>query len=244
MKSRHPSTYPGLAPTEIALVNNIITFTRQYFQNPKFDASHDFQHVMRVTNTAMHILDQEQARRKSQSLPPLDPMVVILGALLHDVEDKKYLSPSAGPGIHSESAVTCALGQFGASEALVTEVSRLVGLVSFSTESRHPDLVARFLRDVPELGIVQDADRIDAIGSLGIARCFTYGGAKAGKGLGSAIEHFQEKLLKLESMMKTDTGQEMAAQRSRRIREFMAWWVEEGGPTQSYGEGDGADEWQ
>lgn len=98
---------------------------------------------------------------------------------------------------------------------------------------KDPDVIRRliFEEGYPELAIVQDADRLDALGAVGIARCFTYLGAK-GRGKGSweleeAIEHFGEKLEKLEGMMKTESGREMARVRTERLREFRKWWVEE-----------------
>lgn len=92
----------------------------------------------------------------------------------------------------------------------------------------------------PELGIVQDADRLDAIGAVGIGRCFTFLGAKGkgkGKGKGdgeeweleNAIRHFGEKLERLEGMMKTESGREMARVRTERLRVFKGWWEEETG---------------
>ena len=75
---------------------------------------------------------------------------------------------------------------------------------------------------------MQDADRLDALGAIGVGRTFTYGGAK-GRGLADTIRHFEEKLVKLEGMMKTGEGKRMARVRSERISMFMQWWGEEMG---------------
>lgn len=92
---------------------------------------------------------------------------------------------------------------------------------------RDPEKVQQLMLEIPELAVVQDADRLDAIGAIGIARCFTFGGAKSVRSLDDSVEHFRDKLLKLESMMKTETGKQMAVERSRRIGEFLSWWEDE-----------------
>ncbi|KZF20746.1 hypothetical protein L228DRAFT_178442 [Xylona heveae TC161] len=86
----------------------------------------------------------------------------------------------------------------------------------------------------PELAIVQDADRLDAIGAVGIGRTFTYGGAHGqaaaggqGRSMSDTIDHFTEKLEKLEDMMKTRTGRRLARERTERLRVFRGWWEEE-----------------
>lgn len=107
--------------------------------------------------------------------------------------------------------------------------------VSYSTECKDPERVEELVQMYPELGIVQDADRLDAIGAVGIARCFTFLGAK-GKGKGgeeweleNSIRHFGEKLERLEGMMKTESGREIAKARTEKLREFRRWWEEETG---------------
>ena len=120
-------------------------------------------------------------------------------------------------------------------EEVAEKVQMIVSHVSYTTERAKPEEVRRLIADgYPELGIVQDADRLDAIGAVGIGRCFTFLGAK-GKNfcpeglwvMDNAIEHFEEKLVKLESMMKTETGREMAKVRTARLKEFQGWWAEE-----------------
>ena len=76
---------------------------------------------------------------------------------------------------------------------------------------------------------MQDADRLDAIGAVGIGRMFTYGGARTERSMGGTVAHLDEKLVRLEGMMKTAVGREVARERGERLRVFRGWWVEEGG---------------
>jgi uncharacterized protein len=218
--------YPPLPDHELEVINKIETFTEAYFQDPRFDASHDFAHVRRVLSNALQILRQEQLDRERHNLPPLNALSVILAAFLHDVEDKKYTDTSA---INNERPVRRAVKDTGLSETYAQQIQVLVENVSYSSEVKCPEGVRKLIESMPELAVVQDADRLDAIGAVGIARCFTFGGAKGARSLQSSVDHFNEKLLKLEGMMKTPTGREMARKRSSRIREFMSWWIEEVG---------------
>ena len=77
--------------------------------------------------------------------------------------------------------------------------------------------------------MVQDADRLDAMGAVGIGRMFTYGGAKTARAMGGTMAHLDEKLVGLEGMMKTEVGKGVARVRGERLRAFRSWWVEEGG---------------
>ncbi|KAI9762608.1 MAG: hypothetical protein M1840_001201 [Geoglossum simile] len=115
----------------------------------------------------------------------------------------------------------------GAPEALATTVQTIVTHISYSSETRDPALVREIISQHPELAIVQDADRLDAIGAVGIGRTFTFGDAKRREGgMAETMEHFQEKLERLEGM-KTATGREMAGVRTERLRIFRGWWEEE-----------------
>lgn len=224
---RHPATYPSLSEQEITVVERIHDFTEEYFQNSRFDASHDFDHVKRVVSNALTILRKEEDDRKSRPLPALNPLHVILGALLHDVEDKKYITTD-----DTESPMKRAIVDAGMTEDYAEQMQLLVAGVSYSSEVKNPQHVKDVIKLMPELAIVQDADRLDAIGAIGIGRCFTFGGAKGSRSLTDSIQHFDEKLLKLEGMMKTETGRAMAEQRSSRIRDFMTWWQDETGSSE------------
>ncbi|EXJ53872.1 hypothetical protein A1O7_09208 [Cladophialophora yegresii CBS 114405] len=219
-----PTTYPSLSDEEAGHVRQIYTFTEQYFQDPRFDASHDFAHVRRVVTNALAILKKVEDQRKRQALPALNPLSVILGALLHDVEDKKYVAVSTE---QQAGSLRKAVTQVGLSESYAEHIQLLVDGVSYSSEVKDPERVEKLIELIPELAVVQDADRLDAMGAIGIGRCFTFGGAKGARSLEDSIQHFEDKLLKLEGMMKTDAGRAMAKERSSRIRDFMGWWKDE-----------------
>ncbi|KIW99130.1 uncharacterized protein Z519_00793 [Cladophialophora bantiana CBS 173.52] len=223
-----PATYPSLSDYEIATVRNIYAFTERYFQDPRFDASHDFNHVRRVLSNALTILEKEEEERKQKALPALNPLSVILGALLHDVEDKKYVDVTTD---QQKLSLRKAVVEAGMPDSYAEHIQLLVEGVSYSSEVKNPRHVRDLIDAIPELAIVQDADRLDAIGAIGIARCFTFGGAKGARSLQDSIQHFEDKLLKLEAMMKTETGKAMAKERSSRIREFVGWWNDEVGAT-------------
>ncbi|RMZ80917.1 hypothetical protein DV737_g2747, partial [Chaetothyriales sp. CBS 132003] len=217
----HPAEHAGLSDSESCMIARVYDFTEEFFRNPKFDGSHDFQHVRRVVHNATVILEREKAGH-----PNLDTFLVLLGALVHDVEDKKYTGGIAATT--TSSPLMEMLHDYGVDQRVEpTVVKQLVDGVSYSSEIQDPAAVQALTARIPELAIVQDADRLDAIGAIGIGRCFTFSGAKGLRSLGDSIQHFEDKLLKLESMMKTETGREMAAERSRRIRVFMSWWKEE-----------------
>jgi len=185
----------------------------------QFDASHDYAHVQRVLGIAQTI---EARERISNPHIKYRSDIITLASLLHDVGDRKYLKP----GQDGPTMVEQVLLNLGAEAAIAKEVQIIVNHVSYSSEIKDLDKVQRCLSEYPELGIVQDADRLDAIGAVGVGRCFAYNSA-AGYSLGDAIIHFQEKLEKLEGMMKTKSGKEMAAIRTARLKQFRGWWEEE-----------------
>ncbi|KAG6019524.1 hypothetical protein E4U41_003181 [Claviceps citrina] len=200
-------TLPDLV-VEDALVANVTLYVQSYMAN--YDSSHDFAHIQRVVRLAERI----QAQTPDAALP-----VVRLAALLHDVGDSKYLAPGQDPSrlVHE------VLLSLGAAGPLAEKVQAICSGVSYSGEVRDPARVARLVGEHPELAVVQDADRLDALGAVGIGRAFAFGGAR-GRDMAQTMEHFGEKLVKLRGMMKTAEGRRLAEERTERIERMMEWW--------------------
>lgn len=199
------------------LIDQVKCYVQKYME--RFDPSHDYRHVQRVFELAKII---ESRERSSDTKVHYRSGIIALASLLHDVGDKKYLSE----GEDGETMVERLLLGFNADAALALEVQAIVNHVSYSSEIRDPAKVQICLVQHPELAVVQDADRLDALGASGIARCFAYNAVKKND-LDTAVAHFAEKLEKLEGMMKTRAGRQMARIRSQRLREFRTWWEEE-----------------
>jgi uncharacterized protein len=115
------------------------------------------------------------------------------------------------------------LRSMGASDALAEKIQTICLGVSYSSEIKNPSRVLELISEHPELAVVQDADRLDAIGAVGIGRTFAFGGAK-NRPMEETMRHFDEKLVLLEGMMKTDTGRRMAKERTDRLRLMQEWW--------------------
>uniref|UniRef100_A0A6A7GDU3 Hd repeat domain-containing protein n=1 Tax=Hirondellea gigas TaxID=1518452 RepID=A0A6A7GDU3_9CRUS len=197
------------------------------------DLSHDFDHILRVRNLALKIA-------KEESFEGDDLQIIELAALLHDVKDWKY-SKSETAGVE---AVQEFLLEQKVSHEVISRILRIVDGVSFKNElgSNSSDSSHLNLREVY---VVRDADRLDAIGAIGIARTFAYSGFKGlplmRKGdeslkvhtlskeeymnrdvsQQSTIRHFYEKLLRVESLMKTKTGKRIAARRHQFMEEYL-----------------------
>jgi uncharacterized protein len=186
-----------------------------------YDASHDFSHIQRVLHLAKTI---ETSELKANPSLQLDSDVVTLAALLHDVGDRKYLKP----GEDGRTLVSTMLQARGCPKATAEKVQLICTNVSYTNEIRNAAAVSKLCEEIPELKIVQDADRLDAIGAVGIARMFTYTGAKANE-RGLSVGHFYEKLLHIEKRMKTDTGKRLARKKTEKMEIFLGWWNEEAG---------------
>ncbi|KAI0024291.1 hypothetical protein F4780DRAFT_657900 [Xylariomycetidae sp. FL0641] len=197
------------------LVRSVTDFVRDYMSN--YDGSHDFHHIERVLGLAKYI------HAHSSDHPGRDPQVVVLSALLHDVGDKKYLKP----GEDASTLVHNLLLSLGAKQELTNKVQTVCLGVSYSSEIKDPARVQQLIESHPELAVVQDADRLDAIGSIGIGRVFTFTGARTQRSMADSIQHFHDKLLKIQGMMKTEIGRKLADDRTRKMQEFLKWWDEE-----------------
>jgi uncharacterized protein len=201
------------------LLASINAFVHGYMSN--FDNSHDYQHILRVVSNANRILKSELEANPGTTY---DTTLLFLAALLHDVGDRKYVQP----GQDVENQIASVLQDHGASHELAVKVQTIVKHVSYTFEVANPSRVTSVLQQYPELAIVQDADRLDAIGAIGIARCFSFGAAKMPEQpMDRGIDHFREKLYKLEGMMKTNAGKQMASRRHSVLEEFEREWKEE-----------------
>jgi uncharacterized protein len=184
----------------------------------EFDSGHDWWHLNRVRNLALFI---QQSENKG------DRFIVELAALLHDVDDKKFRKDG---GAGAEKIITDLLNLHSVEADVIKEVVRINKYISFSSEQK-----IEIKSD--DLKIVQDADRLDAIGAIGVARAFNYGGFKnnaiyvpdvEGQGLKpSTVAHFYEKLLLLKDMMNTSAGREMAMERHNFLEKFLTQFYKE-----------------
>ena len=200
----------------------IIEETIKHVKNTLSDAEggHDWWHIHRVWKTAQHIATLEQA----------DDLVVALGALLHDIADSKFMAREW-------------LLSLGVEEPVIAHVENIITHISFKGGNHQQPFKST------ELDIVQDADRLDAIGAIGIARAFSYGGFKNRllydpavpsnlnmskeeykNNNAPTINHFYEKLLLLKDRMNTETGRKLAMQRHVFMESYL---------NQFYGEWEG-----
>ncbi len=158
---------------------------------------HDAEHTLRVYRYAMLIAEKE---------PECDRLVVSLAALLHDADDHKLFHTE-----NNENARRFLEGRVSAEQA--EKICQCIDSVSFSrNRGKVPDTL--------EGKIVQDADRLDAMGAVGIARTFAYGG-EHGRPLQDSVRHFHDKLLLLRDMMNTETAKQLAVKRHAFLESFL-----------------------
>lgn len=183
-----------------------------------YDGGHDWLHIERVRNLARTINNEEGIA---------DDFLLDLAAILHDVNDSKFRISGDG-----YSALESFLEDNGLSE-VKTRIIDIIKNISFSNKNKTGDVAD------PLLMVLQDADRLDALGAIGIARAFSYGGfrnnpiyipnGEAGGREGTTIHHFYEKLLKLKDMMNTSTGKRIAEERHTRMKVFLEQFYSEWG---------------
>ena len=186
------------------MIDKAIAFASRIFDGD--GSGHDLDHTLRVYRMAVRIAREEGA----------DLETVALAALLHDVDDRK-LSPETYEG--KERAVGF-LRENGVDEDVIRRIAQVISEISFSAGNGTPSTL--------EGMCVQDADRLDAIGAIGIARAFAFGGSRdrrmhdpSGVDKTSTVQHFYDKLLLLKDRMNTETGKHLASRRDACLREFL-----------------------
>lgn len=205
------------------VINDALNFVRNTFNDDY--SGHDYFHTFRVYKMAARIAEQENA----------DLITVQLAALLHDVDDIKLSPETYG---NKDRTVTF-LKNHGVPETMIKTICNIISEVSFKgTDSVIPETI--------EGKCVQDADRLDALGAVGIARTFAYGGShgraihdpdikptvnmnadKYHGHISTSINHFYEKLFLLKDMMNTDTAKRIAEQRENYMKAYISEFLDE-----------------
>lgn len=193
------------------------------------EGGHDWWHIYRVWNTARHIAQKEGA----------DLLIAELGALLHDIADSKFYNGDETIGPRRAQELLASLNAPG---DIVEKVRLIVANVSFKGVNHTSSYQS------PELDVVQDADRLDAMGAIGIARAFNYGGYthrpiydpdikpvqnmtkdQYKQSESPTINHFYEKILLLKDKMNTETGSAMALERHKFLEVYLEQFYKEWG---------------
>ncbi len=209
----------------MSVIDNTILFVKQKLENA--EAGHDWFHIERVFKNALLIAQHEEC----------DIEIVKLGALLHDIADSKFHGgdETIGPRIAREFLESQKIA-----ESKIQHVVAIIENISFKGGNFEKKFNSK------ELEIVQDADRLDAIGAIGIARTFNYGGFKNRQlynpnippkmnmskeeyknSEAPTLNHFYEKLLLLKDKMNTKTGKELAVDRHRFMENFLSQFYAE-----------------
>jgi uncharacterized protein len=209
----------------MTLVDTTILYVKQQLENA--EGGHDWFHVERVYKNALRIAQEE----------PCDLLVVKLGALLHDIADSKFHGGDEHIGPQKARAF---LESQEVDQSTIDHVLQIIENISFKGGNFEKTFRSK------ELEIVQDADRLDAIGAIGIARTFNYGGFKNRPIYNPSIQpnlhmskeeyknseaptlnHFYEKLLLLKDRMNTPTGKKIALERHRFMEHFLSQFYAE-----------------
>lgn len=201
-------------------IKNTIVFVKKTLQGA--EGGHDWFHIERVYKNALLIAEDEN----------VDNFIVSLGALLHDIADAKFYDgdETIGPKLARKF-----LEKQEVDEESIVHIENIIQYISYKTS-----LSDGVKFSSPELAVIQDADRLDAIGAIGIARCFNYGGFKNRvlydpeikpnlnmtkdeykKSTTPTINHFYEKLLLLKDKMNTQRGKQIAIQRHNYMESFL-----------------------
>lgn len=211
--------------TSESIINSTKHFVKETLEGA--EGGHDWFHTLRVYNNALLIAKNED----------VDPFIVALGALLHDIADSKF--HDGDETIGPKKACAFLLKQ-NVDSATIEHIIKIIENISFKGGHETQKFKS------PELDVIQDADRLDAIGAIGIARCFNYGGFK-NRGLyhpdvkpnlnmtkaeykastAPSINHFYEKLLLLKDRMNTKTAKKIALERHNYMLGFLEQFYNE-----------------
>jgi len=208
--------------TNTQIIEETIAFVKETLKGA--EGGHDWFHIQRVFKNTLLIAKDEK----------VDVLVVSLGALLHDIADAKF---NGGDETVGPKMASVFLQSLEVDKKIMDHVVKIIENISYKSS-----LDSKKLFTSKELQVVQDADRLDAIGAIGIARAFNYGGFKNRelynpeiapnlqmtkeeykKSKAPTINHFYEKLLLLKDKMNTESGKKLAEKR----HEFMLDYLEQ-----------------
>ena len=185
-----------------SLIEDAIVYVQTLFRDNA--GGHDAGHTMRVYRNVLEIAGNEL---------DCDRETAALAALLHDADDHKLFATENNANARSF------MKSRKVSEEQIEKVCRIINSVSFSrNKDRRPDTL--------EAMAVQDADRLDAMGAVGIARTFAYGG-EHGRPMEESVQHFYDKLLQLKDLMNTETGRRIAEKRHAFLEIFLQEYTQE-----------------
>lgn len=206
-------------------IQKTIAFVKEKLEGA--EAGHDWFHIERVWKLSQKIADTEGGNRE----------VVELAALLHDIADPKFHDGDETLALKISEEL---MNSLNVSQEVVEQVLFIIKNISFKNRGEIPE------NPPIELKIVQDADRLDAIGAIGIARTFNFGGFKNNlmyhpeippklnmskeeykKNEGTTINHFYEKLLLLKDLMNTDSAKKIADERHDFMLKFLEQFYKE-----------------
>jgi len=209
----------------MSLVNAVEKAIRSQFEGDS--SGHDWYHIQRVLRVSRHLQEKEGG----------DIETIELAALLHDISDHKFNGGKLDEGGKLAHAL---LLELGADEKLATDVKYIVDNVSYKGAGTEQEMNSL------EGQIVQDADRLDAIGAIGVGRTFAYGGHKGqpmyepnrdpslhqsfeeyANSKGNTINHFYEKLLLLTERLNTATAKKLGQQRHNFMEQFLEQFYHE-----------------
>ncbi len=207
------------------IIDQTVAFVKKELEGA--EAGHDWWHIYRVWKLASKIAESE----------PVNHFLVHLGALLHDIADAKFHNGNEELGPLKARHF---LESIQVDEPVIAHVEQIISHVSFRNQKDKDDFLS------PELAVIRDADRLDAMGAIGIARAFHYGGYRNREiynpgiapnpdinkerylaGESPTINHFYEKLLLLKEKMHTTTGKKMAESRHNFMEHFLEEFYQE-----------------